>query len=349
MTSISLAGRTIGPTSRCFVIAEAGVNHDGRLDRALALVAAAAAAGADAVKFQTFSADTLVSPRAPQFPYVRAADDGSRSQYEMLRRLELPRDWHEPIRRRCEALGLLFLSTPFHESDADWLEAFGVPAFKIASGDVTNLPLLAHVGRKGRPILLSTGMSTLAEVARAVETVTESGNDQLVLLHCVSDYPADPRDANLRAMDTMRRAFDVPVGFSDHSRGLDVSLAAAALGASVLERHVTTDRALPGPDHAASLEPGELADLVRGIRVVESALGSGIKRPARSEEKTRLCVRKSVVAVRDLARGERLDDGTLALRRPGGGLPPDALPLVLGRRLQRDVEAGALITPDDLA
>jgi len=348
MRPVVIGSRAIGPDRPCFVVAEAGVNHNGRLDLALNLVDAAADAAADAVKFQTFSADRLASRRAPPFPYV-AGDDGRLSQHEMLRRLELPREMHAPIRARCVERGLMFLSTPFHEGDADWLDDFGVPAFKVPSGEITNLPFLRHVAGKGKPVILSTGMSTLAEVARAVEAVAGAGNPDLVLLHCVSDYPANPADANLRAMDTMRRAFDVPVGFSDHTLGREVALAAAALGASVVEKHFTVDRGLPGPDHRASLEPHELTDLVAGIRLVESALGSGRKRPAAGELATSLCVRKSIVAVRDLKAGEQLSPDLLVVRRPGNGLPPDALPFLVGRRLMRDVEAGDLIAPEDLS
>lgn len=342
--NIMIGDRAIGVDQPCFVIAEAGVNHNGNLDLALELVDAAAHAGADAVKFQTFTADTLVSPLAPQFPYAREGAEGELSQHEMLSRLELPHEMHAPIKRRCEERGIMFLSTPFHESDADWLETFGVPAFKIPSGEITNLPFLRHVAGKGMPIVLSTGMATLAEVDRAVEAVGDAG---LVLLHCVSDYPANPVDANLRAMETMRRAFGKPVGFSDHTLGTEVALAAVALGAVVIEKHFTLDRGLPGPDHAASLQPDELFVLISGIRVVESALGTGIKRPARSELKTLDCVRKSLVAARPLEAGDRISEDMLAVRRPGGGLAPDMRVALIGRRLAHDVEAGALVTLED--
>jgi N,N'-diacetyllegionaminate synthase len=342
---IRFAGRAVGAGQPCLVIAEAGVNHNGDLDLARQLVNAAADAGADVVKFQTFAADTLVSPEAPQFPYV---DAEAGSQHEMLRRLELPHAFHDPIRDRCRDRDILFLSTPFHESDADWLDRFGVPAFKIPSGEVTNLPFVRHVADKGKPVILSTGMATLGEVERAVETFAASGNPDLMLLHCVSDYPADPADANLRAMDTMRRAFGVPVGLSDHTPGIAVALAAVALGACVVEKHLTLDRALPGPDHAASLVPAEMTALVDGVRVVESSLGTGRKRPVPAELETAACVRKSLVAVRDLAAGDEISADAVAVRRPGTGLSPDLLSQVLGRRLSRPLRSGQPLTLDDL-
>ncbi|HUE85069.1 MAG TPA: N-acetylneuraminate synthase, partial [Vicinamibacterales bacterium] len=323
---LEIAGRRIGEGHPCFVIAEAGVNHNGRLDLALELVDAAAAAGADAIKFQTFSAETLVSPDAPQFPYVEGGE-GATSQFEMLRRLELPRADHEPIRRRAEARGLVFLSTPFHESDADWLNSFGIPAFKIPSGEVTNLPYLRHIAAMGKPVILSTGMCTLGEVDLAIAAMGEAGARELVILHCVSDYPADPADINLRAMETLQRAFGVPVGYSDHTVGIDVALAAAALGANLIEKHLTLDRSLPGPDHRASTDPSEFGRMTHGIHAITAALGDGIKRPTPSELKTRVCVRKSLVAARDIAAGETLSEDVVAVRRPGDGLAPDMLAL----------------------
>lgn len=348
-SSFAIAGSMVGDGQPCFVIAEAGVNHNGDPDLALGLVDAAAAAGADAIKFQTFSADTLVSRSAPQFPYALSGDLANVTQHEMLRRLELSHDMHEPIRRRCVEHAVLFLSTPFHESDADWLDDFGVPAFKISSGEITNLPFIRHVAAKGKPLILSTGMATMGEVDSAVQAVVAEGNGELVLLHCVSDYPADPADANLRAMDTMRRAFGVPVGFSDHTPGIEVSLAAVALGAALIEKHFTLDRNLPGPDHMASLDPGALTDLVAGIRVVEVSLGTGVKRPVTAELKNQAVVRKSVVAARKLSAGQLILPDMLDVRRPGDGLPPEMRQFLVGRRLAREVEEGALISLDDLS
>lgn len=345
----SIGSIAVGDGQPCYVIAEAGVNHNGELARALALVDIAADAGANAVKFQTFSADTLVAESAPQFPYTAGRDEGALSQFEMLRRLELPREWHEPLRLWCQERQIQFLSTPFHESDADWLRHFGVPAFKIPSGEVTNLPFVRHIAGMGLPVIASTGMATIDEVAAMVEAIRETGNTQYALLQCVSDYPARPSDVNLRAMATMREAFGCPVGFSDHTLGIEISLAAVALGAVVIEKHFTSDRTLPGPDHRASLEPDELVALVRGIRNVEASLGTGVKEPAESELETRACVRKSLVAALDLPGGVILTAEMIDIRRPGGGLPPDALSQVVGRTLASPLARGAVIAPEHLA
>src|SRR6266568_1861300 len=294
MTGITIDGRSIASGEPCFIIAEAGVNHDGQLERALALVDAAHAAGADCVKFQTFQADALISPDAPKAVY-QARDRPHESQLEMVRRLELPFDAFRAIQARASERDLLFLSTPFDERSADWLTQLKVPAFKVGSGDLTNLPFLRHLARVGVPLILSTGMSTLDEVHNAVRAVREIAPVPLALLHCVSNYPADPADANLRAMATLAAAFDVPVGYSDHTDGIETALAAVALGACVVEKHLTLDRGLPGPDHAASLAPDEFAQMVHGIRTVERALGDGIKRPRPSEADTASVARRSLV------------------------------------------------------
>lgn len=341
---VRLGSRLVGDGRTCFVIAEAGVNHNGSLSLAHELVDAAAEAGADAVKFQTFQAEALVTPSAPKAGYQQRTTDVDESQLDMLRRLELSLDDHRTLQQRCRASGIQFLSTPFDEASADALEALGVPAFKISSGDLTNTPFLRRVARKGRPMLISTGMATLDEVAAAVRAVEGEGLQEIVLLQCTSAYPADPRDANLRAMATMRDAFGVPVGFSDHTPGLEVALAAVALGASVLEKHLTTDRRLPGPDHLASLEPAQFAALVRGVRTVEAALGDGRKTPADAERDVSQVARKSLVAARPLAAGERLTDAAVAIRRPGTGLAPDRRADVIGRRARVDIAAGTLLT-----
>lgn len=343
VAAFHLAGRAMGPSQPCFVIAEAGVNHNGDRDMARRLVDAAADAGADCVKFQTFKAERLASLSAPKAAYQLKTTGADESQLEMLRRLELSVSMHREIMVHCTRRGILFLSTPFEEESADLLDSLGVCGFKIPSGEVTNLPYLRHVAAKGKPLILSTGMATLAEVGAAADVIRSAGGSQLALLHCVSQYPADPADANLRAMDTLSRAFQVPVGFSDHTRGNEVALAAVALGACIVEKHLTLDRALPGPDHAASLEPGELASLVRGIRIVESAIGTGEKRPAASEADTAAVARKSLVAARDIASGTRLEACHVAVRRPGTGISPAELDQVLGREAKVDIRAGAVL------
>lgn len=314
-----------------YVIAEVGVNHNGDLGLAERLVAAAAAAGADAVKFQTFDAEALATSGAQKADYQCRLDGNDRSQLEMLKALELPTDAHPVLMALCASLGIEFLSTPFDPGSARLLAALGIGRFKIPSGEVTNLPFLRLVASFGRPVILSTGMSDLAEVATAVDALKESGCRDLAILHCVSDYPARPEDANLRAMGTLATAFGLPVGLSDHTPGIEVALAAVALGATIVEKHLTLDRRLAGPDHAASLEPLEFQALVRGIRIVESALGSGEKRARPREMALRPLVRKSLVAARDIPAGSVLTDADIAAKRPGTGMPPAAGASLVGR------------------
>jgi N-acetylneuraminate synthase len=343
MHSIRLANHTLGPGFPCFIIAEAGVNHNGDPDLARQLVEVAVQAGANAVKFQTFKAERIVTSSAPKAEYQKTTTSAAESQYEMLRRLELSEIMHRDLMAICQQQDILFLSTPFDEDSADMLQALDIAAFKVPSGEITNLPLLAHIARKQQPMILSTGMAHLGEVDEAVRTIRQMGNEQLILLHCVSNYPADPADANLRAMQTMATAFHAPVGYSDHTPGIEVSLAAVALGACVIEKHFTLDRSLPGPDHRASLEPDELIALVRGIRTVEAALGSGLKQPARSEANTAAVARKSLVAASDSPAGRVLTREAVAIRRPGTGLPPSVLPHLLGRTVRIDITAGSLL------
>jgi N-acetylneuraminate synthase/N,N'-diacetyllegionaminate synthase len=339
-TDVRIAGRAVGSDAPVFVIAEAGVNHNGDLVLARKLIAAAAAAGADAVKFQTFKADRVAAVTAPLAAYQKANLTAASSQLELLRQLELPPAAHEELQAVAREHDLLFLSTPFDESSVDLLDTLDVPAFKVPSGEVTNWPLLRHVASKGKPVILSTGMSDLQEVAAAVDVLRRSGCAELIVLHCVSNYPANPSHVNLRAMAAIRNRCDVPVGYSDHTPGVEVALAAVALGACVIEKHFTLDRELPGPDHRASLEPGELRALVAGIRIVECALGNGEKRPAASELPTRDVVRRSLVAAKPLPAGVLLETSMLHSLRPAGGIPPSDLASVVGRRLTRDVQEG---------
>ena len=341
---IAVGGRIVGPGAPCFIIAEAGVNHGGSVESACLLVDAASHAGADAVKFQTFTAEALVTLDAPKAAYQRQATGAGESQLEMLRALELPRKAYAAIVDRCRNRGILFLSTPFDEQSADFLGTLGVPAFKIASGEITNLPFLAHVARKLKPIILSTGMACLSEVESAVETIEREGNRHVILLQCVSNYPAAPADVNLRAMRTMAEACRLPVGYSDHTLGNQVALAAVALGACVIEKHVTLSRDLPGPDHQASMEPDELAGFIRGIRMVEAALGDGRKEPAASEAATAAVARRSLVAASDISAGTVLTEAVIAVRRPGTGLPPAMGPSLVGRIARVPIPRGAVIT-----
>ncbi|MCB1876897.1 MAG: N-acetylneuraminate synthase [Chromatiales bacterium] len=325
---------------RCLLIAEAGVNHNGDLDRALQMVDVAASAGADAIKFQSFRAESLVTQRAPKAGYQVRATGKEGGQLEMLQRLELSASDHRQLKQRCEQRGILFLSTPFDEASAGLLNELGVPAFKVSSGDLTDTPYLTRLALMGPGLILSTGMATLAEVGDAVAAVRRAGRDPLALLHCVSNYPTEPGDVNLRAMLTLAQTFGLPVGFSDHTEGIDIALAAVALGARIVEKHFTLNRSLPGPDHRASLEPDELCALVEGARRVERALGDGVKRPRASEADVAAVARRSLHWQRDLPAGSTIRADMLMSRRPADGLPPAAAEGLCGRVLRVDVKTG---------
>lgn len=332
-----------------FIIAEAGVNHNGSLDLALKLVDAAKASGADAVKFQTFRADLLATRSAHKAAYQERTTATAESQFEMLRRLELDAAAHQRLIEYCGKLGIQFLSSPFDQQSADLLHTLGVPLFKVPSGEITNFPFLRHLARLGRPLILSTGMSTLGEVEEAVRLIQAEGVSQLTLLHCVTEYPAPFDEVNLCAMQTLKVAFGLPVGYSDHTPGIEIAIAAAALGAGVIEKHFTLDRSLPGPDHAASLEPGELRQMVTSIRHVEAALGTGIKSPAPCEIANISVARKSIVAARALPAGHPLEAKDLEIKRPGNGLAPKLLPALVGRTLRAALAKDELIGWDHLA
>ncbi|MGH7305002.1 MAG: N-acetylneuraminate synthase [Candidatus Rokuibacteriota bacterium] len=334
--------------ARVFVIAEAGVNHNGDLGLARALVDLAADAGADAVKFQTFSADRLVTRRAPTAEYQRRATGGEVSQHSMLAALELSPAAHEALVAHCAERRIEFMSAPHDVESARYLRRLGVRRLKIPSGDVTNLPMLEVVGGLGLPVILSTGMATLAEVDAAVATLRGAGLTDLVLLQCVSDYPASPAGMNLRVMDTYQRRFGVPVGLSDHTLGIHVAVAAVGRGATYIEKHFTLDRTLGGPDHQASLAPDELRGLITAIRDVEAALGDGVKVPTSNELPIRSVARKSLVAARDLSAGTTVGAGDVVILRPGTGLPPSALAQVLGRTTARAIPADTPLSEDML-
>ena len=344
---VDIGPRRIGGDEAPWVVAEAGVNHNGRADLALRLVDAAADAGADAVKFQTFTAEALATPDAPQAAY-QAARSRSTSQQEMLRALELPAQDLRACRDRALERGIIFLSTPFDLRAVALLLDLGVPAFKIGSGDLTNLLLLRAVAAHGLPMLISTGMSTLDEVAAAMADIQGHGDPPVVLLQCTSAYPAAPADANLAAMSTLRRTFSVPVGFSDHTVGIAVAVAAAALGAAVIEKHLTLDRTLPGPDHAVSLEPGEMERLVTAVRDAHLARGDGVKAPKPEEDDVRMVARRSLAVTRLVRRGETLRAADLDARRPADGLSPLLVDEVVGRRAARILHPGDALQAGDL-
>lgn len=341
---MEIAGRPVGRGHPCLIIAEAGVNHNGDLGRALEMIDRAAEAGADAVKFQSFFADEIVTRSAPKAGYQRQTTDEGESQYEMLRSLELDEAQQAALVEACARRGILFLSTPYDLRSVALLERLGVSAYKIASTDTTNLPFLRAVGRTGRPVLLSTGMCDLGEVEAAVRACRAEGDAGLALLHCTSEYPAPLAEANLRAIGTLERAFGCPVGFSDHTPGIEAGPWAVAAGACVLEKHFTLDRSLPGPDHAASLEPGELAAAVRAVRALEAALGDGIKRVMPSEAANKPAMQKSLVARRAIAAGETITAESLACKRPATGLPPAFWERVIGRPAARDIAADETLT-----
>jgi len=345
--SLDCGGRWIGHEQPCYIIAEAGVNHQGDLDLACRMVDEAARAGADAIKFQTFNADRLVTAKAPKAAYQQRGDAVNESQLDMLRRLELSPSDHATLWQCCRDHGIQFLSSPFDEQAADFLANLGVPAFKLPSGELVNHHFLRHVAAFGKPLFLSTGMASLGEVEEAVATARGPGG--LALLHCVSLYPAPPETTNLRAMDTLRQCFGLPTGYSDHTLGVDIPVAAVARGACILEKHFTLDTSLPGPDHAASLTPEALGQMVTAIRRVESALGDGRKRPASGEGAIAAIVRKSLTAAVDIAAGTQITGDMLVLKRPGDGLPASLLDLVVGRRAARDIAKNVKLTLDDLA
>ncbi|WP_417464343.1 N-acetylneuraminate synthase [Kordiimonas sp.] len=327
------------------VIAEAGVNHNGDLEKAKSLVDAAAAAGADLVKFQTFKADKIASGAAKKADYQARNDGDTDSQLDMLKRLELSRADHEALIAHCKNRGIGFFSTGFDLDSLDYLAGLGFDQFKIPSGEITNLPYLRRIASFGRDVILSTGMASLGDIEAAIEALEVAGlsRDRITVLHCTTEYPAPMDEVNLLAMQTIGQAFGVPVGYSDHTEGIEVAIAATALGATVIEKHFTLDRTLPGPDHAASLEPDELAAMVRGIRRIEAALGGATKRLTKSEASNKAVVRKSIVAAKPIVKGEIFSDDNLTAKRPGTGLSPMRWDEVVGRPAPRDFAEDDLI------
>lgn len=348
MTAFQIGDRTIGSGAPCFVIAEIGVNHNGDEALARALIDAARQAGADAVKFQTFAADRLAVRATPTAAYQRA-NSGETDQHAMLKRLELDAAAHRRLLDHCAAVGIAFLSSPFDEQSIDMLDALGVAAFKVPSPDCVSTRYLRHMGAKGRPVILSTGMCDLGEALYGVETLRAAGSGPIALLQCTSCYPAPPDELNLRAMATLATATGLPVGYSDHSDGIAVAIGAVALGARIIEKHLTLDCGLPGPDHRASIEPEAFAAMVDGVRTVERALGAPVKAPQPSEASARLLGRRSIAATRALPAGHRLAADDLILLRPGDGLAPRHEDALIGRALGRAVAGGALLSWDDLA
>ncbi|QQR35347.1 N-acetylneuraminate synthase [Devosia oryziradicis] len=339
-----------------FIIAEAGVNHDGDSEQAMRLVEVAAQSGADAVKFQTFSADKLTRKGAEKAEYQKKMT-GDGDQHAMLAKLEMSHELHEALVRRSAELGIEFMSTAFDEDALDFLVSMGIRRIKVPSGEITNLPFLAHMASKNLPMIVSTGMADMGEVKQAVAAIAAERSrngfsapleEIVTILHCTSNYPAAASDVNLRAMLSMAEEIGMPIGYSDHTLGIAISTAAVAMGATVIEKHFTLDKTLPGPDHAASLEPDELKALIKAIRDVESARGDGIKAPTASELPVRALVRRSVTTLRDIAAGASIGPEDVALLRPGTGIPPAEFQNVLGKRARHPIAAGQTVQWTDL-
>lgn len=326
-----------------FVIAEAGVNHNGDMKIARRLIEEAAKAKANCVKFQTFKTSELVSETAPKAKYQNSTTDPSESQADMLRKLELSEDNFIELKKICKENNIMFMSTPFDIPSANLLNRIGVDAFKIPSSEVTNVPFIEYLTRFGKPLLISTGMCTIGDVDRLYQRLIEL-KASFCFLHCVSEYPSPIQDTNLKAMGTMKNAFGVPVGYSDHTKGIHIPIAAVALGAQIIEKHFTLDREMQGPDHRASIEPDELGQMVRQIRHVSLALGNGIKNPSKIEIENSKASRKSLVAAEDLKAGTTLTEKSLVAKRPGTGMPPYMKDFVLGMVLTTDLKKDEILT-----
>ena len=341
---IKVGEKWIGEDAPCYIVAEAGANHNRDLSLAKRLIDVAVEAQADAVKFQTYSAETLYSKKTPKFKYLEKLSDVS--THELLKSLEIPRQWHAELADYCQQKDIVFFSSPFDMRAVDELDEVGVPLFKIASFEIVDLPLIQYTASKGKPIVISTGMATLGEIEDAVQACHTAGNEQIILLQCASLYPAPVHIMNLRSIDTMREAFHCPVGLSDHTRGINIAVGAAARGAAMLEKHYTLDRSMPGPDHPFAIEPEELKALVAGIREVESALGDGRKTgPSPDEEGDMYKLgRRSLIAAMSIPAGIIITRDMLTVKRPGYGIRPKYIDIVIGRRAKSDIEEDDVIT-----
>ncbi len=345
-SSIQIGNKKIGLGEPCFIIAEAGVNHNGDLALAKKLIDIASEAKADAVKFQTFKAERLVTRDANKAEYQKITTGSDESQFEMLKRLEISDEKYQELFVYAKKRGILFLSTPFDPDSADLLDRIGVPVFKISSSDLTNLPLLSHIATKNKPIILSTGMACLGEIEVTVNYLRKQGLRGLVLLHCTTSYPAPMDTVNLRSMETLRKAFGFPVGYSDHTTGINIASAAVSLGACIIEKHFTLDRSLPGPDHKASIEPSELKNMVKDIREIEIALGDGIKRISSEESEIKKIATKSLVSKCSITAGEIITPQSIIIKRPGIGIEPRFFDTIIGKKMKHDISKDRVITWD---
>lgn len=345
INNIKIGSKSIGPNQPVFIIAEAGVNHNHRLDLALKLVDAATDAGADAVKFQTFKADQVVTEVGVMADYQKKNIGKTESQLDMLRKLEFSESWYPKVIAHCKKRGIIFLSTPHGSFDSiDLLQKLGVPAFKFGSGDLTTLPILEYTAKFNKPIILGTGMATMAEVKESIKVIKKAGNSQIVMLHCTTNYPTPLEQVNLRAMETMIKELDVLVGYSDHTIGSQVPVMAVALGACVIEKHLTLDNKMPGPDHKASANPEVFKKMVDEIRLVEKIMGSSVKKPLPEEVTLQAIVRRSVVVTKNIEKGERFSRKNIDLKRPGTGLPARYFAKVLGKKAKNNIKKDTLLT-----
>jgi N-acetylneuraminate synthase/N,N'-diacetyllegionaminate synthase len=342
---IRLSHRLIGEGMPCFIIAEAGVNHNGDVNLAKKLIDLAKEAGADAVKFQTFRAEDIVTQSAEKAEYQKETTGAQESQYKMIKSLELSEKDFVELHAYAQSKGIIFISSPFDQKSVDLLSKLDVPAFKVGSGEITNFPLLKYIAKKQKPMILSTGMATLGEIEEALRVIQQEIKS-IILLHCVSGYPAKIEDMNLKVMETLRQAFKLPVGLSDHTVGITIPIAAVALGACVIEKHFTLDKSLPGPDHRASLEPDELKQMITAIRDVEKAMGSGIKIPTAEEAKNKKVVRRSLVARLDIPEGAVITKEMLDVKRPGTGIESKYLEAIVGRKARENINRDTILTWD---
>jgi len=344
MNTITIGGKKIGDKNPCFIIAEAGVNHNGDPYLAKKMIDVAARAGADAIKFQTFHSEDVVLETAGKADYQKQTTGADESQYSMIKKLELTENNFSELARFAHKKKIMFISTPFDIRSVEVLERIGVPAYKIPSGEINNNPLLSHIAQKQKPVIVSTGMATLDEIHTAVTVLSENGVSQIALLHCITSYPAKIEDLNLRVIQKLHHEFKVPIGFSDHSLGIIGSIVAVSMGASIIEKHITLDKTMEGPDHRASLDPEELFSLITGIRQIELAMGDGIKKITPDEMANRNVARRSIVSLKDISTGSVIDGTMIALKRPGTGIEPRFLDRVKGKRAKVTIEKNTIIS-----
>lgn len=341
---IKIGNKKISECDPCFIIAEIGVNHNGNIKQAKKLIDNASRAGADAVKFQLFKAEKIITKNAEKAKYQKETTNSGESQYEMLKKLELNNEAFISLSQYANNKNIVFLSSAFDYESIDFLDKLNVPAYKIPSGEITNLPLIKYIANKKKPIILSTGMSTMDEIEKSLKVIRNQKLNDIVLMHCVSNYPTAIKDVNLRAIKTLKEKFKVPVGFSDHTLGITISFAAVASGACIIEKHITLNKKLPGPDHKASIEPKELKKMVKGIREIEMAMGNGEKIPNFEEEKIKKLVRKSIVSSKQIPKGTLINESMISIKRPGTGISPEYFEKIIGKRTLVDIEEDELIT-----